>query len=385
MKLSMTKASVEALPFPEKGQQFHYDTKLQGFGVCCGKTAKTYFAEGRVGGKTVRTSIGRHGVIFPDEARTRARELLVQMSRGENPNAPPAVEAPGIDEMTLKKAIDTYIDDRSSKGEKIKEKTKAGYEWLRDGPLKKWHDLKIGNFNRQSVLDIHAAITETSGPVSANNALRMVRAALTYLDVEPNPVQVLTRKRMWNAEKRASRYIESSAVSDWIKAAEKLDIINRGLILTMLLLGMRKQEVLTMTKSQYRHGALYLSDTKNNDEHLVPVGPYLQARLDPLMKLEGPWLFPSGKSESGHVEDPRKAIASLGLKVSPHDLRRTFVSSLNALDPAPSTYTIKRLMNHRQSSADDVTVGYIQIEAEKLRSVIMQLEVAMVGTASTTQ
>ena len=62
--------------------------------------------------------------------------------------------------------------------------------------------------------------------------------------------------------------------------------------------------------------------------------------------------------------------------MSPHDLRRTFVSHLNALEPAPSTYTIKRLLNHF-AEWDDVTAGYIQHEERKLREVVTRLEAQM--------
>lgn len=189
---------------------------------------------------------------------------------------------------------------------------------------------------------------------------------------------MLSKKRLWNPDKRRSRYIESEDVSEWIRNAESLNLVMRGAVLVMLFTGMRKMEVLTLKKSQVRDGKIYLDDTKNNDDHMVPMGPYLAERIEDLMKLEGKYLFPSRESDSGHIEDPRKAIASLGKKVSPHDLRRTFVTHLNALEPAPSAYTIKRLMNHRQHV--DVTAGYIQIEEKKLREVITQLECSMVGT-----
>jgi integrase len=372
MKLSITKAAIDALSFPETGKVFYYDTKLQGFGVYCTKTAKVYFAEGRVNGKTVRTTIGRHGTFFPDKARDEARELLVLMAKGDNPNSKQKAG------RTLHKAVSDYLAERTSgHGQKIKEKTKAGYQWLLDVPLKEWHDKSISDIDTTLVRKIHKKITENSGPTCANNCLRMVRATFNFFDVDPNPVEVLSKKRLWNPDKRRSRYIESEDVAEWIRNAETLGSVMRGAVLVMLFTGMRKNEVLTLKKSQIRNGSIYLDDTKNSDDHMVPMGPYLKERIDCLMKIEGAYLFPSRESKSGHIEDPRKAIAALGKKVSPHDLRRTFVTHLNALEPAPSAYTIKRLMNHRQNV--DVTAGYIQIEEKKLREVITQLECSMVG------
>lgn len=379
MKMNLTKAAIDALPFPESGKSFYYDTKLQGFGLYTTKTGKMYFAEGRVKGnpKKIRTTIGKHGPWMPDKARDEAKAILVKMDQGENPNQRTT------EGRTLKKAVEEYVRERStSTGKTIKQKTIDGYLWLLQTPLKDWQDKSVGDMSPDLVKSIHKKITEKSGPTCANNCLRLIRATFRYLDIDTSGIQVLSQKKLWNPDKRRSRFIESEKVSGWIKAAENLDIVQRGLVLMMLFTGLRRNEVLTLKRDQIRKGCVYLEDTKNGDEHMVPMGPYLQARIEPLLKLkeEGDWLFPSRKAKSGHVEDPRKAIASLGLKVSAHDLRRTFVSHLNAMEPAPSAYTIKRLMNHRQSQSD-VTEGYIQIEEKKLRGVITQLEHWMLGTS----
>lgn len=374
MKLNITKAAVEALPPASgKNQELYYDTRLPGFGVyVIPKGVKTYFVEGTVGGVKTRRKIGRHGVIFPDVAREEARWLLLGMAKGESP-IPEEKRT-----HTLADAVSDYLKERcGSSGKQIKQKTKDGYQWLLDVPLKKWKGTPVGEFDKLLIRTIHKEITDQSGPVCANNCLRMVRAVFNFNDVEPNLVDELSKKRLWNPERRRSRYIESVDVSHWIKNAEALGIIPRCAILMMLLLGLRKMEVLTLRKSQIRNGAVYLDATKNGEDHMVPFGPYMAERLELLMNIEGQWLFPSSWSKTGHMSDPRKAIASLGKDLSPHDLRRTFVSHLNALEPAPSAYTIKRLMNHRQSSSD-VTAGYIQIEERKLREVITRLEKRMV-------
>lgn len=382
MKLNLTKASVDAMTLPESGKTFYYDTKLQGFGVYCTKTGKTYFAEKRVNGKIVRTTIGKHGIFFPDRARDEARELLVRMSKGENPN-----ETSKIESATLKDAVEVYIKQRTSgQGRQIKAKTVEGYQWILNGPLKPWHAYQMHTLDETKVREIHKDLTDNRGPTTANHAIRLLRATFNFEGVVPNPVDVLSKKALWNKEKRRTGFIDSGNVSTWIKNAEKLSLEMRGAILMMLFLGLRKMEALGLKKSQIRNQAVYLDEgsTKNSDGHMVPIGPYLWERIEPLMKIEGEWLFPARRSKTGHIHDPRKSIATLGLKVTPHDLRRTFVSHLNALEPAPSAYTIKRLMNHRMDSSD-VTAGYIQIEEKKLREVITRLEESMVGKTETNQ
>lgn len=378
MKLTLTKASVEALQPAPPGvpQVLYYDTRLPGFGVyVTPKGTKTYFAEGKSCGKTVRRKIGRHGVIFPDAARDQARELLFQMSRGE---------VVAISPKSLLDVMDSYLGTRTSgQGKKIKEKTAAGYQWIRDAVLEKWHKQPLKAINEKFVMELHASLTEKRGPIIANNALRFVRASLNFADVVPNPVAVLTRKRLWNEERRRKRFIKSGDTSDWVKGAEVLDGWMRGAVLTLLFLGLRKDECLTLKQSQVdpasRTIRLEEGTTKNDDAHEVPVGPYLWSKLEPLLGgAPDDWVFKSRKSASGHIVDVRKALEKLQPGISAHDLRRTFVSHLNALEPAPSSYTIKRLMNHRVKLSD-ITDGYIQIEESLLRDVITRLEAAMVG------
>lgn len=374
MKFNFTKAAVEALPPAPAGknQELHYDLKLPGFGVyVTQKGVKTYFVDGNTNGERTRRKIGRHGVIFPDAAREEARQILLGMSKGETPTKRIS--------KSLNMILDTYLETRTSgQGRQIKGKTKEGYEWLRDTVLADWHSKPIKQVNEEFVISLHAKLTKERGPVCANNALRFMRASMNFAEILPNPVLVLSRKALWNPEKKRKGFIKKFGVAAWIEQAELLDGWMKGAILMLLFLGLRKNEVLTLKQSQIKDRCVVLAEgeTKNSDEHIVPMGPYLWARIKPL--LDGShYLFQSSKSQEGHIVDVRKSLAKLGEDITVHDLRRTFVSHLNALEPAPSKYTIKRLMNHR--AREDITDDYIQIEIPTLRKVITRLECEMVG------
>lgn len=379
MKLKLTKAAVDGLPLPppEKSQELHYDTVLPGFGLyVTPKGVKTYFVEGRANGEKIRRKLGRHGVIYPDAAREEARQVLLGMAKGDTP----VKKAP----RSLKELLDSYLDTRTSgQGKQIKQKTADGYEWLRDVVLLDWHTKPVKQVTEEFVISLHGKITKDRGPVCANNALRFARAAMNFGDVVPNPVHVLSRKSLWNPEKKRKGFIKKFGVAAWIEQAELLDGWMKGAVLMLLFLGLRKNEVLTLKQTQIRDKCVVLEEgeTKNSDEHVVPMGPYLWERIKPL--LDGSeYVFQSRRSDTGHIVDVRKSLAKLGEAITVHDLRRTFVSHLNALEPAPSKYTIKRLMNHR--AREDVTDDYIQIEIPTLRAVITRLEIEMVGKTPTT-
>ena len=78
------------------------------------------------------------------------------------------------------------------------------------------------------------------------------------------------------------------------------------------------------------------------------------------------WVFPAN-SRSGHVEEPRhyleQVAKAIGIEISVHDLRRTFVSVAESTEM--SVYALKALVNHALGS--DVTAGYVQHSVERLR------------------
>jgi integrase len=82
---------------------------------------------------------------------------------------------------------------------------------------------------------------------------------------------------------------------------------------------------------------------------------------------DGPFVFPA-TSKSGHIEEPKFHLGLVakqtGITVSVHDLRRTYVTTAESCDISPMA--LKALVNH--ALGRDVTSGYVQITAERLRA-----------------
>src|SRR5690554_5579423 len=86
-RIRLIKSEINKIPKPPADNRIEYfDTELPGFGLRVTENSKTYFALGRVKGKLKRYTIGKHGVKTPDEARKEARQALVDMSNGIDPN-----------------------------------------------------------------------------------------------------------------------------------------------------------------------------------------------------------------------------------------------------------------------------------------------------------
>src|ERR1700682_3931688 len=108
----LTKSVVDKIPLTEAGQKFYWDADLAGFGLRVGTDTKSYFAEGRVQGKTVRFTIGKHGVYTAEEARGKARAALQKMAEGINPNDTKRHEkAKGV---TFGQAFDDFLLSRKN-------------------------------------------------------------------------------------------------------------------------------------------------------------------------------------------------------------------------------------------------------------------------------
>ena len=75
---------------PDGRDRIYRDGDLTGFGVrVYASGTKMYVVQSRTKGKSVRVTVGRHGVITADEARRRAARIVNRIKAGEDPVAEP--------------------------------------------------------------------------------------------------------------------------------------------------------------------------------------------------------------------------------------------------------------------------------------------------------
>lgn len=263
MEKKLTKNIVDGLPFTTgKGKQaFYYDSKLKGFGLRVGNTVKTYIAETKINRKTVRVTLGKHGVITAESARTLAKEKLAAMAQKINPNE---VEKENrVKSITLKEAYDDYMAARP----KLKDTTKRDYKTCMDLYFKDWLSKLMLDITRDMVEQKHADLSKTS-EARANLAMRFLRAlfnfAAEYRDgkgkviIGDNPVKRLSAKKIWNRVERRNNYIQPHQLKPWWNAVWMLkrDPENnttkdreaiRDYLLLLLFAGLRREEALTLS------------------------------------------------------------------------------------------------------------------------------------------
>lgn len=406
--MKLTKSVVDRIPLTAAGQTYHSDSELAGFGLRVGTRRKTYFAEGRVNGKTVRVTLGAHGAFTPEQARTAAKEQLRLMAGGVDPNdAKAAAKARSV---TLGEVFEAFLQARKE----LKPRTVADYRRFMGMPdpnaeprrvqkhdprpkpihFRDWKDKPIVEITRDMVETRHTLLGQTS-KAQANLAMRFLRAlcnfaAGRYEDsngqplIQRNPVTRLSQTKAWYRVERRKTYIKPHDLKRWFDAVQNLGAeedkrkarVVRDYLLLLLFTGLRREEAAKLQWSDFDLTAktLTVRDTKNRKDHTLPLSDFLFEMLCQRKVAAGdsPYVFP-GEGPRGYLVEPKAQIAKVtaasGIAFTLHDLRRTFATIAESLDiPA---YALKRLLNHALSS--DVTAGYIVADVERLRKPMQQV------------
>ncbi len=256
-------------------------------------------------------------------------------------------------------------------------------------------------------MDRHTVLSERSR-AQANLAMKFFSALYNFtvkitvdssnnkLITEPNPVLTIYETKTWNKIKRRKNYIRSEQLHDWAEGVAKqywpgnqndnhLAYTNQDFLFLLVLTGFRRNEGegLEWSKIDLKYGTVLITDTKNGEELLLPVGEMLWHILRERRKMnpDGKYVFPDFRNKS-HIIDKRHAreavTESTGIEFTFHDLRRTFSTIANSL--AIGSYTIKRLINHTtEDDSQDVTDGYVQVSFEDLRKAMNMIEKVIIS------
>lgn len=377
--MKLTKATVENATLPQKGQKFLWDSEVKGFGVRLTPTGRAYIVQSRVGGKTRRVSLGRHGIITLQEARKQAQRELVSMLQGKDP----VIEKKRAEaySLTLRDITKDYLKDRrtlkpSSRADILKHLNKA---------FSLWADRPAIEITRDKVIARFRELTE-KGPTQANQAFRNLRAILNYAsaayrpDDKPllleNPVNVLSDTKMWNKVKSRTGRIPMDKVGVAWNTLQKIrkspgePIISHtaaDMLCCLLLTGSRWGEMsaLTWGRVNLDEGWWFIPDPKNRISVTFPLSQVAVEILKKRLNSNHQYVFP-GRSGLEHIKEARrtfdKVSNAIGEKVTAHDFRRSFRAI--AGECQLELWKAKLLMNHRLNQ--DVTIGHYT-ETQDLR------------------
>lgn len=371
--MKLTKKIIDALPLPSSGQKLIWDDEVKGFGLRLTVAKKTYIVQGRVRGKNTerRISLGEHGVLTAEEARKRARKELAAMLEGTDPveqNKRAKVQA-----VTLSKVVEKYLEDRRD----LKDSSRADINKHLGKSFTNWAGKPFVEISRDDVLQRFRELSDRS-PAQANQAFRILRALMNYARaayrhgdmpiIVENPVSILSDAKMWNHVRARSGRIPTEKIGAAWNALQEMrnapDQSRIGETLAdavsfLLLTGARWSEMagLTWDRVNLEDGSWYLPDPKNRNPVTFPLPKAAVDILKVRLQKSG-YIFPSRNANGQHISEARGALekvsTAVGVRVTPHDLRRTFRAI--AGECGVEYWKTKLLMGHKMSG--DVTITH---------------------------
>ena len=366
---SITKRVVDGLRTQAKGEGrtlYLWDADTRGFGVLATKTGSvSYFVEYRLGGrraKNQRMTIGKHGVLTPDEARKLAKEELGKVARGDDVAQAKKEAREKLTGQTLKEAMERFLASNKRTGRYWVHKQAR----LLGKDMEPLHGRPVASIKRSDVLAV----------IDKVKARSEAAARLLFVDLRPFFKWAVERELMETnpaaemkppaAAIKRDRVLEDHEVKAFWEAASDVSWPFASIYKLLLLTGARREEVAGM-----RWGELDLdadiwflpgARTKNTRDHRIPLSRQAIDLLDRLgiaaIKAgfgyeDSDLVFsttghsaPSGFSKAKKALDT-KMKAILGARFKDwrvHDLRRTCATGMENL--GIDTRVVETALNH---------------------------------------
>jgi integrase len=395
----ISKRSVDALTCkPGKDREFLWDDAIVGFGVGAFPSGKkVYVAQYRQNGHSRRATIGEHGRLTPDEARTEAKKLLGAIAQGADP----------ISQRKAARAVPLFHDVadeflRAHVAAKRKPRTLAAYGTL----LSKHILLAIGamrvtDIRRHDISRFHASLSATPG--AANRTLTVISSIWNWatseheeLELPPNPVKGIKR----NPEHGCERFLttdELARLGDALREGETiglpyavdeakpkakhapkpenrrraLDPFAIAAVRLLIMTGARLREILhaKWQHVDFERGILFLPDSKTGKKPVYLSAAAL-AILAALPRIEGNAHIIVGAKDGAPRADLKRPWAAVtkaaGLEgVRIHDLRHSFASI--GAGASLGLPIIGKLLGHATPA---MTAKYAHLDADPMRRAV---------------
>jgi integrase len=349
-----------------KQQSFLWCNEVPGLAVralSANDTNKRYIFQAKVGGKSMRLTIGKVEVWSIGNAQDEGRRLQVLIDQGHDPRKVKADNADAMESNAVAK-----------KSRQVRESATLGMVWpeyvAARAPL--WSALHL--LDHQKVMQTGGArrlrshklttpgslaslatfrlvdltpdvITEwakveaVTRPTQARLALRLLRAFLFWCARHTTYKKIITSNAAQNRDARESLgkpqakhdVLQREQLGAWFAAVKQIgNPVISGYLQCLLLTGARRNELAAVKWADvdFQWNSLTLHD-KVEGMRVIPLTPYVSHLMASLPRRND-FVFSSPTAATGSIADPsmahRKACAVAGVGMTLHGLRRSFAT-----------------------------------------------------------
>ncbi len=333
-----------------------FDRSLAGFGLRVSPSGRLTFVlrYRNDDGRERRMSLGTYPALSLADARDRAKELLGEVARGEDPGAG----------LQARRSAPTFRELAAEYLERHAKPKKKSWRYdermLERYLLRPWGRRKAAEIDRVNVMRLLDEIADRGAPYAANRVRALVSKVYAFGIVRglveanpardvPQPAKPRSRQRVLTEEEIRGMWAALEDVTPLMAATFRL----------RLLTAQRGIEVLSMRHEDIDGDWWTIPPevAKNGLAHRVPLSTQARAVLEKIRPVNehSAWVFPSPRGDS-HVRWTGKAAREIrtrtGFEWTPHDLRRTAATYMTGM--GIPRLVVSKVLNHAESGVTAV-------------------------------
>ncbi len=366
----LTKRTVDAAPIKERDYVL-WDEALPRFGLRVRSSGtKTYVVQYRAKGRTRHLTVGRHGVLTPDQARRAALKLLAEVERGGDPSRERAAARRA---STVAELCERYLEEHARPRKKPRS-VSEDERLIESFILKAIGPRKIGEVERADIYRIRKRLSAT--PYQANRVLSLLSKMFNLAErwsLRPdgtNPVRHVERF----PERKRDRFLSEEEMARLGTALDQLGRKGRvseaaaAAIRLLVFTGCRVTEILSLRWEDVDldRRCLRLTESKTGPKVFPLNTPALEV-LASLDSSTGPWVIPGRKPGAPLVNlaKPWQRLCDQAelADVRLHDLRHSFASV--GAGSGHTLLVIGTLLGHTQAAT---TQRYAHLSDDPVRA-----------------
>ena len=311
-----------------------------------------------------------------DEAREQARRLSLEWERELR-------KPPRRMRITLEDAVEMHVERMRKRGRSPG--SIEAFHKCRATSLKSWMRRPLDQITPDEIRALHTRLGQRrgnrGGPIAANHAIRLLRAAWNSARARSNSVPPWPTGAIDFFPEKPRTEVVDDLRGWWLTVNRIQSPVRRTLHVFVLFTGLRSpgrpHGTLGRDRRRGRDAAqAQPQGRRGQGVHTVPLSDFV---LDFLLAWRpvvqalypgSPWVFPtrSGRNRTGPItvaSNPKDRHRGLP---SPHVLRHTYGTALSAV--GADYPTIATLLNHRSAAGRSVTMRYVHPTPEQLRPTV---------------